>query len=189
MNNFYAIISRMKYIFRWGLMRNVTQENLLEHSHQTAILAHALATIENERCGGSVNADKAAVLALYHDSAEIITGDLPTPIKNLSPELSKSYDKAEQTAYKLLLSRLPEDLRGSYAKILDYKKDELYPYVKAADLLSAYIKCIQELDAGNKEFKTAKESLGKKLEAFPLPSLKIFMEEFLPSFVQTLDQQ
>lgn len=189
MYNFYAIISRMKYILRWGLMRNVTQENLLEHSHQTAVFAHALATIENERCGGCVNADRAAVLALYHDAAEIITGDLPTPIKNLSPELSKSYDKAEQTAYKILLNRLPSDMRPSYAKILDYKRDELYPFVKAADLLSAYIKCLQEIDAGNNEFKTARDSIAKRLKEFPLPSLKIFMEEFLPSFVQTLDEQ
>lgn len=179
----------MKYILRWGLMRNVSQENLLEHSHQTAVLAHALAVIENKRCGGSVDADRVAVLALYHDSAEIITGDLPTPIKNMSPELSRSYDKAEQAAYKILLNRLPPYLTDTYEKILDYKKDELYPFVKAADLLSAYIKCIQEIDAGNKEFYAAKESIAKRLENFPLQSLKIFTEEFLPSFVQTLDQQ
>lgn len=170
-------------------MRNVEKENIQQHSHEAAVLAHALALIANERFAADVNAERAAVLAIYHDASEIVTGDMPTPIKYGSPTLRKSYAQIEEQAKKILIKRLPEYLQPQYEKILDSESAPEWPYVKAADTLSAYIKCVSEINAGNREFITAEKKLYKKLEENPLPALKIFMEEFLPAYSQTLDDQ
>lgn len=188
MYTFFSVINRMKYITRWGLMRNVEKENIQQHSHETAVLAHALALIANERFGENVNAERAAVLALYHDASEIVTGDMPTPIKYGSPLLRKSYAEIEDQAKSILVNRLPDYLKPTYEKILDAENAPEWPYVKAADTLSAYIKCVCELNAGNKEFVSAEKRILKKLKDNPLPSLQVFIEEFLPAYYQTLDE-
>ena len=188
MHTFFAVINRMKYIARWGLMRNVEKENIQQHSHETAVLAHALALIANERFAADVNAERAAVLAIYHDASEIITGDMPTPIKYGSPTLRQSYAQIEEQAKKILVKRLPEYLQPHYEKILDSESAPEWPYVKAADTLSAYIKCVSEINAGNQEFSTAERKLYAKLKSNELPALKVFMEEFLPAYSQTLDE-
>ncbi|MGN0989221.1 MAG: 5'-deoxynucleotidase [Eubacteriales bacterium] len=190
MFKFFAVLSRMKYIDRWVLMRNVRKENICEHSHQTAVLAHALAIIANERFGEHIDADKCAVIALYHDASEIVTGDLPTPIKH-NTYIEESYAKMEDNAKRILLDRLPEEMRPGYRELLYAESTfpEEWRYVKAADVLSAYIKCIEEMNAGNKEFSVAKKSIYKKLEKNDLPALKYFMDEFLPAFSETVDEQ
>ena len=188
MHTFFAVINRMKYINRWGLMRNTEKENLQQHSHETAVIAHALATIANKRFGENINAEKAAVLALYHDASEIVTGDLPTPIKYGTPQLRKSYGQMEDHAKKILLKRLPDYLKPVYEDILDSESAPEWPYVKAADTLSAYIKCVTEKSAGNAEFSAAEKNIYKKLESNPLPALHVFMEEFLPAYGKTLDE-
>ena len=187
MHTFFAVINRMKYIARWGLMRNTERENIQQHSHETAVLAHALAVIANERFGAGVNADRAAVLAIYHDASEIITGDMPTPVKYGTAELRKSYGKMENYAKEILLKRLPDYLKPTYKDLLYSESSPEWPYVKAADTLSAYIKCVNELNAGNSEFSAAEKNIYRKLEANPLPALRVFMEEFLPAYGKTLD--
>ncbi|MBQ1861902.1 MAG: 5'-deoxynucleotidase [Clostridia bacterium] len=188
MHTFFSVINRMKYINRWGLMRNIEKENLQQHSHETAVLAHALATIANERFDAGINADRAAVLALYHDASEIVTGDLPTPIKYGTPELRNSYAKKEEHAKNILINRLPDYLKPVYTDILDSESAPEWPYVKTADTLSAYIKCVTEIKAGNTEFSAAEKNIYKKLEKNPLPALHVFMEEFLPAYGRTLDE-
>jgi len=187
-NNFFALISRMRYINRWGLMRNTFQENVQEHSHMVAVIAHALAVIRNELFGGHIDADRAAVLALYHDAPEIFTGDLPTPVKYHSSEIREAYRAVEEVSVEKLLAMLPPELRGTYGALLSERQDELYMLVKTADKLSAYIKCMEELKAGNSEFKQAAEQTLAALEQNPLPEAQYFIRNFLPGFGLTLDE-
>ena len=187
MNSFFAYIARLRYIRRWALMRNSDEENVQEHSHMTAVLAHALALIRNRCFGGNADADAIAVMALYHDATEILTGDMPTPIKYANPALRESYRLVESTAAEKLLASLPEDLRGDYRDILR-PEGENERLIKAADKLSAYIKCLEELKAGNDEFRKAAEQTRAALESYDLPELHYFMEHFLPPFTLTLDE-
>jgi 5'-deoxynucleotidase len=183
----------MKYISRWALMRNATNESLSEHTLETAVLAHALATLHNarflERGAAPVSAERAATLALLHDVPEILTGDLPTPVKYHSEHLRAAYKQVEKSACASLLALLPEDLRGAYGSLLAPAGDELHlwSYVKAADKLSALIKCIEERKAGNCEFVRAEGSLRDTLQALRMPEVECFMEEFLPAYEQPLD--
>ncbi len=185
------MLSRMKYIDRWALMRNTSKENLCEHSLQTAFFAHALGIIKNKRFGGSIDCDRLAVIAMYHDVSEIITGDLPTPVKYYNPEISSAYKKVENVAIDRLLSYLPEDMRGSYTDILKKQENEEYIYklIKAADKLSALCKCIEERKTGNTDFSDAEESILKNIRKMNLPEVDCFVEEFMPAFGLTLDKQ
>ena len=187
-NHFYAMMSRMKNIYRWGLMRNTRRENLSEHSLETAQIAHALALIGNKRLGKSYNANFAAVAAMYHDTPEIITGDMPTPIKYDNPDIQTAYKAVEAVAEQKLLSMLPPDLRPAYDEAITIPDPHVRDLVKAADKLSAYLKCLEELKAGNTEFRKAKEQTYAALLQNPLPALRCFMEEFLPGFELTLDE-
>ncbi|MBQ9590663.1 MAG: 5'-deoxynucleotidase [Butyrivibrio sp.] len=192
--NFFALISRMKYIDRWALMRNTRAENLCEHSMEVAMIAHALCVIGNVRYGKHLDANKAALIGLYHDASEIITGDMPTPVKYFNPELKQAYKAVEAIADEKLLEKLPEDLRPAYEEIFRSSEDEDEKYirklVKAADKLSALIKCIGEMNAGNNEFRTAKESTGKSIRSLyhELPEVLDFVDEFLSSYGNTLDE-
>ena len=186
---FFAMISRMKYIDRWALMRNTMNESLDSHSKEVAVIAHALALIGNKRFGKSYNADRAAVLGLYHDAHEIITGDMPTPVKYQNDEILGAFKGVEEAATGKLLGMLPEDLREEFSSLLTGEDDaELMPLVKAADKISALIKCIDERKAGNSEFKKAEASTKKKIKALDIPEVKVFMEELLPAYELTLDQ-
>ena len=186
--NFFPMISRMRYINRWGLMRNTRLENIQEHSHQVAVLAHALTVIQNKYYGGQVDAGQVALAAIYHDASEILTGDMPTPIKYDNPDIQNAYKQVESVAERKLLSMLPEDLRGDYDDILTIVDPEIHALVKAADKLSAYLKCVEELKAGNNEFKKAKEQTYAALCQKPIPALKYFIEHFLEGFELTLDE-
>ena len=186
--HFFPMIARMRYISRWGLMRNTDPENVQEHSHMVAVLAHALAVIENERFSGQTDPGVVAVAALYHDASEILTGDMPTPIKYDNPDIQGAYKSVETMAEQKLLSMLPEEFRPTYREILTIPDPEVRDLVKAADKLSAYLKCVEELKAGNNEFKKAKEQTLAALEENTLPALQYFMEEFLPGFELTLDE-
>ena len=188
MNHFFAYIDRMRYIERWALMRNSVRENIQEHSHQVAVLAHALAVIRNEFFGGQVDAGAVAAAALYHDAGEILTGDMPTPIKYFNPEIREAYRKVEEVADQKLLAMLPPELRPIYNNILRPADAEVEELVKAADKLSAHIKCLEELKAGNLEFRRAAEQTEQALDDFHLPELTYFREHFLPSFRLTLDE-
>ena len=187
-SHFFAYISRMRYIPRWALMRNSFSENVQEHSHMVAVLAHALAVIRNEVYGGSIDAGQVAVCALYHDATEIITGDMPTPIKYYNPEIKNSYKKVERVAADKLISLLPVSLRDTYRPVLYEQDEDIRRLVKAADKLSAYIKCIEELKAGNHEFKRAAEQTYRALADMRLPELDYFLAHCLDSFSMTLDE-
>lgn len=187
-NHFFAYISRMRCVKRWALMRNTEEENISEHSHMVAVLAHALAVIENRVYGGSVDADRAAVVALYHDATEILTGDMPTPIKYYNPDIRDAYRKVETVAEEKLLSMLPHDIRQEYVPVLQNRDDAVRTIVKAADKLAAYIKCVEELKAGNLEFKRAAEQTRAALEAMHLPALDYFLLNCMDSFSKTLDE-
>ena len=187
-SHFFAYIFRMRFIQRWALMRNSYTENIQEHSHQTAVLAHALAVLRNERFGGQVDAGAVAVAALYHDASEILTGDLPTPIKYYNPAIRDAYKQVESVAAQKLLDMLPADLRPAYDEALSPSDPGIEELVSAADKLSAHIKCLEELKAGNSEFKKAAEQTRAALERFDLPELRCFCEEFLPSFELALDE-
>ena len=187
-SHFFAYISRMRFIQRWALMRNTAQENVQEHSHQTAVLAHALAVIRNERFGGRVDPGLAAAAALYHDASEILTGDMPTPIKYDNPAIRAAYKDVERVAEAKLLGLLPPELQGAYAPVLTEVDPEIARLVKAADKLSAHIKCMEELKAGNTEFREAAVQTRKALEDYGLPEVGYFLETFLPSFSLTLDE-
>ena len=192
MYHFFAILSRMKYINRWGLMRNTRSENLSEHSLETAIVAHALAVIGNEKFGRSRDPQRAAALALLHDAPEIITGDMPTPVKYHSEDIRKAYAEVENLAAERLVSLLPEELRPYYRELMTMSApgdEELRPLIKAADRISAAIKCIEERLSGNQDFREAERSTLKLLRDMDLPEAKYFMEEFLPSYGLTLDEQ
>lgn len=190
-HHFFAFLFRMKYINRWGLMRNTKTENLAEHSLEVAVMAHALCLISNEHFGTDLNAERAATLSLFHDSSEIITGDLPTPVKYFSPEIKKAYGEVEKVSAAKLLSMLPDDLKPSYESMF-FKQEsdrDLWLRVKAADKLSAYIKCLEELKASNHEFSKASQTIKKALDDISLPEVKYFMEHFMKSFSLTLDEQ
>jgi 5'-deoxynucleotidase len=180
----------MKYITRWGLMRNTQPENIQEHSLQVAIIAHALAVIKNRFFSGNVNADRIAVLGLFHDSNEIITGDMPTPIKYFNPEINRAYKDIEEVSKKKLLSMLPRELEEEYSGLLFQEQSdyESYKIVKAADRIAAYIKCLEEVKAGNMEFKKASESIHKSIVEINAPEVEYFMKNFIPSFSLTLDE-
>ena len=186
--NFFPMISRMRYINRWGLMRNTFQENIQEHSHQVAVLAHALAVIENRYFGGQTDPGVVAVAALYHDASEILTGDMPTPIKYDNPDIQNAYHQVEAVAEQKLLSMLPPDLRPDFTEAVTIPDPAVRALVKAADKLSAYLKCVEELKAGNTEFRKAKEQTWAALQQNPIPALGYFMEHFLDGFELTLDE-
>lgn len=186
---FFAMISRMKYIDRWALMRNTERESLDSHSMEVAVVAHALALIGNRRFGKSYDENRVAVLGLYHDAHEIITGDMPTPVKYRNKVILDAYKEIEGEASERLVSMLPEDMRDVYRDILNESDDEeLITLVKAADRISALIKCIEERKAGNTEFKKAEASTKKKIIAMGVPEANVFLEEFLPAYEKTLDQ-
>ena len=190
-SHFYAMLSRMKYINRWGLMNNTRLENISEHSQQVAILTHCLVLIHNKRFGGELDAQRAALLAVFHDSTEIITGDMPTPIKYQNPEIIDAYKQIEDRAADRLISLLPEDFRDDYSTILKQNgkdDDKLHVFVKAADRYSALIKCIEEMRMGNDEFRMAKETIQKLIDDMKLPEAEVFEREFLPSFYLALDE-
>lgn len=188
-HNFFALISRMRYITRWSLMRSSISENVQEHSHMTAVIAHALGLIRREVFRRECDANELAAIALYHDASEILTGDLPTPIKYHSRGLRAAYGDVERVAVEKLLGTLPESLRGEYRALFTAEDDpERYELVKAADKLSAYIKCIEERKAGNLEFLSAETSTRQKLLESPLPEVRYFMERFIPAFESNLDE-
>ena len=186
--NFFAYISRMRYITRWSLMRNSYEENIQEHPHMVAVLAHGLAVIRNRCFGGNVDPGQVALAALYHDASEILTGDLPTPIKYYNPAIRDSYKAIESVAQDRLLGMLPEELAGDFSQALKESDPEVTALVKAADKLSAYIKCVEEQKAGNNEFRAAAEQIRAALRENPLPEVRYFMEHFLPAFELTLDE-
>ena len=186
MSHFYAMLSRMKNIYRWGLMRNTRQENLSEHSLEVAYIAHALAIIRNRRLGGNTDANAVAVAALFHDTSEIITGDLPTPIKYYNTDIKSVYKDIEKVAQDRLLNLLPGDLKADYEPL--YSPDpEAAKIIKAADKISALIKCIEESVGGNREFEAAKKSTLKAIKELKLPEADIFLDEFIDSFYLPID--
>ena len=189
-SDFFAMISRMKYIKRWSLMKNSSTENLSEHSLEVSMLAHCLAVISNKRLGNNLNVEKAALIGLYHDSTEIITGDMPTPIKYFNKSIQGSYKEIERHAAERLLNMLPADIREEYFDLFFLQKEDeyLWKLVKGADKLSALIKCIQEENAGNTEFISAKNSTIELLKDLNIEEVNIFMEEFVPSYSKTLDE-
>lgn len=188
-SSFYAMILRMKHLQRWSLMRNTISDNLAEHSLDTAILVHSLCEIGNAYFGRSLDSARAALLALFHDAGEIITGDLPTPVKYYSPDLRALYGQVEDAAAEQLLSKLPDTLRPIYRPLLSPDADEpLRPYLKAADKLAALIKCAQEELVGNREFLSAYQGTLDALHALNLPEADYFLEHFFPAFSQNLDE-
>ncbi len=189
MNSFFALTSRMKYINRWGLMRNSREENIAEHSLDVAIIAHLLCELRNSRFGGNVNPERAAVLAIFHDVPEIITGDLPTPVKYFSSDISQAYKKVEAAAVDELVSQIPADIAEDYREILAPDDAELAPLVKAADKISALIKCIEERKSGNNDFVQAEKQTLQAIKAMNLPEADLFISDFLPAYELTLDEQ
>ena len=188
-NEFYALMGRMRYITRWGLMRNTFSENISEHSHQAAVLAHALALIRRDILKlPTPDPDRCAVAALYHDASEILTGDLPTPIKYYNPDIKDAYKQVERIAGNRLLDMLPPELRTSYEHLVLEDEEEVLPFVKAADKLSAHIKCLEEQKAGNTEFDSAARQTWEAMKAMDRPELNWFLEHCLPAFCLNLDQ-
>jgi len=188
-DNFYAFMDRMKYIKRWSLMRSVREENIMEHSQQVAMFAHVLAVINNKVYGGSVNAEKCVMYAMYHECSEVMTGDLPTPIKYFNASIHGAYKDLEDRACDKLLTMLPEELQGEIGRYV--KPDtgsEEYKIVKAADRLAAYVKCLEEQRCGNTEFDKAKKSIEDDLHSRSMPEVEYFFEKFIPSFSLTLDE-
>ncbi len=189
-SNFYALVSRMKYINRWGLMRSTKEENVSEHSLDVSVIAHALAIIQKKRMGIDIDINKTVLFAIYHDSSEILTGDMPTPVKYFNPAIKNAYKEVELSASKTLLKMLPEDFYQEYEPILipEAEDEEVWKTVKAADKLSAYIKCIEEEKSGNREFTNAKQSIYRELSSMNRQDVKIFMDEFLGGYGLTLDE-
>ena len=186
--SFYALVSRMKNITRWSLMRNSFAENVQEHSHMVAVIAHSLAVIRQEVFGIPCNADRAASVALFHDASEIYTGDMPTPIKYFNPEIMTAYKQVEELASEKLVSTLPEKLQGAYRNLLLNDDEDIEKIVKAADKLSAYIKCIEELKSGSDEFRQAASQTMAKIKSLDMPEVDYFVENFIPAFELTLDE-
>lgn len=189
-SSFFALLSRMKYINRWALMRNAHEENLSEHSLDVAIISHALVLLHNKRFSGSLNAERAAVLALFHDAPEILTGDMPTPVKYYNEQVRNAYRAVEENACLTILSMLPEDLKSEYTDFFFQSSEdtELWKFVKAADKICALIKCIEEKKAGNTEFNQAAVSTLRSIREMNMPEANCFIEEFLPDFEKTLDE-
>ena len=189
-SSFFAMVNRMKLIDRWALMRNTTKENIAEHSHSVAVIAHALALIGNKKYGKDYDASRAALLALYHDTTEVITGDMPTPVKYYNDDIKNVYKDIEHIAGERLLDMLPEDFREDYRPFFEAEENdkELWALVKAADKISALIKCIEEQRMGNLEFETALKAQEEKIKSIELPEVKYFSEHFLPSYYLTLDE-
>lgn len=187
---FFAFTGRIKYINRWALMRNTTYETLSQHSHEVAVLAHALAVIGNKKLGKSYNAERAALLGLYHDVPEIITGDMPTPVKYYSKSMRNTFEQIENNACSTLLDMLDDDIKGEYTSLFfkDEKDAELWRLVKAADKLSAYIKCIEERKAGNSEFSDAESSTRALIDSLNCEEADIFVNEYLPAYELPLDK-
>lgn len=190
-SKFFAVISRMKYINRWALMRNTINENISEHSLEVAFIAHVLALIRNKRFGGNVSPERCALLAMYHDVTEIITGDLPTPIKYYSLEIKGAYDEIEQKAKNTLVSYLPDDLKEDFEPLFckTPQEEEAWTLVKAADKLSALIKCLEERQMGNTDFASAEKSTLESIVAMNIPEANVFLDEFIPAYTLTLDEQ
>lgn len=189
--DFFAFLSRMKYINRWALMRNTRFENICEHSQDVAVLAHGLAVLQNTRFGSQVDAGRCVMLAMYHDAPEIFTGDLPTPVKHGNPAIEQAYKEIETSAARQLLEKLPSDLQDAYRPWLlgEGVSEEEARIVKAADKLSALIKCAEELEQGNREFRSAYQATLHALQQLNLPAADCFVQEFLPAFTLTLDEQ
>ena len=189
MSSFFAFLKRMRFINRWSLMRNTETENIQEHSLEVAMVAHNLAALKNEYFGGNLDINKVAVIAMYHEVSEIFTGDMPTPIKYFDPKLRSLYGEVETLAQEKMLSTLPKRLQGLYKPyIVDGETLPKWPIVKAADTLSAYMKCVNELHAGNDEFKEAHDTILAKLESLNMPEVDMFIEEYVPALSQSLDQ-
>jgi 5'-deoxynucleotidase len=188
--HFFAFLSRMKYINRWGLMRNTCTENIQEHSLQVAIVAHGLAVIRNTYFNGEVNPERVAILAMFHDCNEIITGDMPTPIKYYNPQISKIYKDIEDISKEKIISMLPEEMADEYYSLFFKNPDDVdcWKLVKAADRISAYIKCIEEVKAGNSEFRKAGETILKTIRELDMEEVNYFMDKFIPSFNLSLDE-
>ena len=190
MSHFFAYLSRMKFIRRWGLMHNTYPENIQEHSLRVAIIAHALGVIRNRLFQGRTNPERIAVLALFHDAGEVLTGDLPTPVKYFNPDIRSAYLAIETVAKRKLLDMVPGELQEDYRPLF-FEQDEDREdrdLVKAADRLAAYIKCLEELAAGNHEFSKAEKTLRASVEALTLPEARYFLDTFIPSFKLTLDE-
>ena len=188
-HNFFAYLSRMRYISRWSLMRNALDENIQEHSHQVAVLAHALGVIRRDVFGVDCDPEEYAAVALYHDCSEILTGDLPTPIKYHSAEIREAYRRVEELACDKLLATLPQELRGAFGEVMTGEKAaRCRDLVKAADKLSAYIKCIEERKAGNNEFLSAEKQTLQVLRDYQMPEVDYFLEHFIPAFEKNLDE-
>ena len=189
-NSFFAMIGRMKYITRWGLMRNSLRETLSEHSFDTAVIAHALAVIGRDIYGKKVDPGEIAAAALFHDAPEILTGDMPTPVKYHSPEIREAYRRVEDSAADALLYSLPDEMAPAYTAIFMYETDkpEFYKYIKAADKISAYIKCVEERKSGNREFEAAEAQTLEAIRAMALPEAEYYLERFAGSYEYTLDQ-
>ncbi len=190
MSHFFAYLARMKFIQRWGLMRNVRPENIQEHSLQVAMIAHGLALIKNRLFNGDVNPERVAVLALYHDVSEVITGDMATPIKYFNPKIKTAYDEIEVVAKKKLFDMLPDSFKADYQDLffLTGKDGEHWALVKAADKICAYLKCLEELKAGNQEFSKAERAIKAEIAKLDLPEVAYFMDRYVPSFSLTLDE-
>lgn len=188
-NQFYAMLARMKFINRWGLMRNTRNENICEHSLETAFVAHALGIINNEIFHGNIDANQLAVKAMYHDVTEIITGDMPTPVKYYNPLIRDAYREVEDVAKEQLLQGLPQELVSRYDTVIGESEDEeLNKYVKAADKISALVKCIEEKGMGNGDFAQAELTITKSVEEMEIPEVKYFLDQFLASYKLTLDE-
>lgn len=190
-NNFFAMLSRMKYINRWGLMRNTIKENIAEHSLDVAIIAHSLAIISNIYFKGNINPEKAAVLAIFHDATEIITGDLPTPVKYFAKDIKEAYKSVESSARIEMLNSIPVEMRTNYENILNPSNEDekLRLIVKAADKLSALIKCVEEKRMGNLDFEQAEKATLKTIMDMHMQEVDFFIEKFLPAYSLTLDEQ
>ena len=189
MSSFFAFLKRMRFINRWSLMRNTETENIQEHSLEVAMVAHNLAALKNEYFGGNLDVNKVAVIAMYHEVSEIFTGDMPTPIKYFDPKLRSLYGEVETLAQEKMLSTLPKRLQAVYKPyIVDAETLPEWPIVKAADTLSAYMKCVNELHAGNDEFKEAHDTILAKLESLNMPEVDMFIKEYVPALSQSLDQ-
>ena len=190
MHHFFAYISKLKYIIRWGLKRNVEDENVKEHSFDVAVIAHALSVIKNQYFGGRLNVDQVGMIALYHDASEVLTGDLPSPIKYFNPAIAEAYKAVEKAAENKLLTMLPNEMQRDFLRLIDHQSvdKEVVDIVKSADIISAYLKCIHEVQAGNNEFIVAKERVEELLKSIALPEVSYFLEKFVPSFRLTLDE-
>jgi len=191
-SNFFAMLSRMKYVNRWGLMRNTIPESLSDHTMDVVIIAHALTVIGNLYFGKDLDENRAALLAAFHDAPEILTGDMPTPVKYYDPEVKRSYEKVEEAAREKMIRSLPEKMQEHYSAILNGKGEQdelLYSYVKAADKISALIKCIEEEQMGNRDFMQAKEATLRIIRDLHMPETDFFMDHFMPGYYRTLDEQ